>query len=196
MTLSFVVIALGYLLGCIPFGVLIAKYFYHVDIRELGSKNPGATNVWRSLGAKPGAATLALDILKGVAAVVLAKVVVPEESGTALFSGLASIIGHNWSVFLKGRGGKGVATSAGVFLALTPVHALIALAVFAIFFFMTRHVSVGSMAGAVALFVSSFILKTPPIIRIFILVAAVMILIKHVPNMKRLKNGEEPKVNF
>ena len=155
------VLILSYLLGAIPFGVLIARGVYHVDIRTLGSRNTGATNVWRSLGAKAGVATLALDAVKGAAAVVLARLVLPEEIGSQVGAGIAAIVGHNWSVFLRGSGGKGVATSAGVFLALMPLHAAVALITFLIFFLTTKHVSVGSMAAAIALFVSTFLIKTP-----------------------------------
>lgn len=186
----------AYLLGAIPVGVLIARRFYDVDIRQMGSKNPGATNVWRVLGAKPGATTLALDALKGVLAVILAKVLVPDEIGTQVGAGMLAIIGHNWSVFLRGKGGKGVATSAGVFLALMPLHAVIALIVFLIFFLTSKHVSVGSMAAAVALFISTFIIRTNGLLRGLVAVAAVMVLVKHVPNMRRLAHGQEPKVKF
>jgi acyl phosphate:glycerol-3-phosphate acyltransferase len=190
------VLVLSYLLGAIPFGVLISRHIYHVNIRELGSRNTGATNVWRVLGARAGATTLALDAIKGALGVVIARLVLPNEIGTHVAAGICAIVGHNWSVFLRGGGGKGVATSAGVFLALMPLHALIALGVFLIFFFSTRHVSVGSMAGAVALFVSTFFLRTPSLLRGLVALSAAMILIKHVPNMRRLARGEEPKVNF
>ena len=191
-----VLLVFSYLLGAVPFGVLISRGFYKVDIRAHGSHNPGATNVWRVLGAKPGAATLALDIAKGAVAVLVSRLLFPDEIGTRVAAGMASIVGHNWSVFLKGKGGKGVATSAGVFLALMPIHAVVALAVFLIFFLTTRHVSVGSMAAAIALMVSSFALPTPGMLRGLVVVASLMVLVKHVPNMKRLARGEEPKVSF
>lgn len=190
------VLVISYFLGAIPFGVLIAKGIYKTDIRQVGSRNTGATNVWRTLGAKAGAATLALDALKGVLAVVAARILLPGELGSHVLAGALAIVGHNWSVFLRGKGGKGVATSAGVFLALMPLQAVIALVVFLILFFATRHVSVGSMAAAVALFLSTLILRTPGLLRVLVFVAAVMVLIKHVPNMKRLARGEEPKVKF
>jgi glycerol-3-phosphate acyltransferase PlsY len=189
-------ITTGYFLGAIPFAVLISRFIYGVDIRTMGSKNAGATNVWRTLGAKPGVATLALDILKGVAAVLAAKAVAPDRPGVAIAAGLAAIIGHNWSVFLNLKGGKGVATSAGVFLALMPLQALIALATFLVFFLSTRHVSVGSMAGAAALIASSFLSGTDLTLRVLVVVAGLMIVMKHVPNLKRLARGEEPKVSF
>jgi acyl phosphate:glycerol-3-phosphate acyltransferase len=189
-------LSFSYLLGSIPFGLLIAKIFYGVDIRQRGSGNPGATNVWRNLGRNPGIATLTLDIVKGVIPVVVAKQLFPYDDALHVLCGLAAIIGHNWSVFLKMKGGKGVATSAGVFLGLIPKHAAIAILVFLIVFFISKHVSVGSMAGAVALLVSSFIFQTPVGLRVVIVIAATLVLIKHVPNMKRLAAGTEPKVNF
>lgn len=196
MALNVLLIALGHLMGAIPFGVIIAKQFYHVDIREHGSKNPGATNVWRVLGAKPGSLTLFLDILKGAIPVVIARFFRPDEPTIAILTGLAAIIGHNWSLFLKGRGGKGVATSAGVFVALIPLQAGIAILTFAILFFITRTVSVGSIAASVALAVSVFAFQTPPPVQGLVLAAATMVIVKHTPNIKRLLQGSEPKVKF
>lgn len=191
-----VLFPLSYLIGGIPFGLLIAKFFYHTNIRQHGSGNPGATNVWRVLGKKPGITTLILDILKGVGAVLLAKYFRPGDSPAAIGAGLLAIIGHNWSPFLKFKGGKGVATSAGVFLALLPLHMSMAIAGFLIFFLTTRHVSVGSMAGAIVLFISSYIIPVDKLFHSVILLASLMILLKHIPNMKRLAQGTEPKVNF
>lgn len=186
----------GYLLGAIPFGVIIARSFYHTDIRRHGSKNTGATNVWRVLGWKPGASTLALDAMKGVIPVMTAKHFFPGMPLLAMGAGFASIVGHNWSVFLMGSGGKGVATSAGVFMALIPLHGLVALATFLIFFFTTKHVSIGSMAAAVALLITTLIIPTALPFVFLVVVAAGMVLYKHIPNMKRLMKGEENKVNF
>jgi glycerol-3-phosphate acyltransferase PlsY len=189
-------IFIGYLCGSIPFGVIIARRFYGIDIREHGSKNTGATNVWRVLGKKPGMITLALDALKGIIPVIVARVLFRHEPGIGMWTGLAAILGHNWSIFLKGKGGKGVATSAGVFFALVPLQMLMALIAFLGFFWKTKHVSVGSMAGAVVLLLASFAIHTPVAIRLLILIASILVLVKHVPNMKRLARGEEPKVNI
>lgn len=186
----------GYLLGSIPFGVMIARGFYHTDIRQLGSRNTGATNVWRVLGKKPGIATLALDIAKGVAPVLVARRFFPMEPVWIMGAGLAAIVGHNWSIFLMGSGGKGVATSAGVFLALIPLQGTLAIATFLTFFLTSRHVSVGSMAAAVALLIATWALPAPTPFRILVLIASAIVLIKHIPNIKRLSRGEEPKVNF
>lgn len=189
-------IAASYVLGAIPFGLLIVRQFYHVDIRKYGSGNTGATNVWRTYGKIPGITTLTLDIIKGALPVFTAQLFFPQELGTAILCGMMAIIGHNWSIFLKGKGGKGVATSIGVFIALMPLNSIIAVIGFLLFFLITKHVSVGSIAGAVTLLVSTFIIKTSWPIRIVVVIAALMVLIKHIPNIKRLIHGEEPKVNF
>lgn len=194
LTISF--IAASYLVGAIPFGVIISKTFYRMDIREHGSKNPGATNVWRVLGALPGVSTLILDTLKGLLPVLIARWMFPGSLLTIVFAGLAAIIGHNWSVFLLGKGGKGVATSAGVFLALLPKQTGLALIAFLIFFLTTKHVSVGSMAAALTLLIVSFFIPTPPILHVLVAVVSVLVLIKHIPNMKRLAKGEEPRVSL
>ncbi len=186
----------GYLLGAVPFGVIIARVFYKTDIRQHGSRNTGATNVWRVLGKKPGITTLALDAVKGVVPVVVARHCFPNDALLIMGAGLAAIIGHNWSIFLMGSGGKGVATSAGVFLALIPVQGLIAVGTFLVFFLISRRVSVGSIAAAIALLVATFLVHTPMPFRILVFLASTMVLFKHVPNMKRLVKGEEPKVNL
>jgi glycerol-3-phosphate acyltransferase PlsY len=192
-----VAVALGYLLGAIPSGLLIGRWLRGVDIRQSGSGRTGATNAMRSLGARGFALTFVADAGKAAIAVLIARAIGGDGSLVAeSLAAIAAIVGHNWSLFLKGSGGKGVATSAGVFLALMPIHALIALVVFLVFFRTTRHVSVGSMAAAVALFIATFFIHTPAILRALVLVASVMVLIKHIPNMKRLARGEEPKVNF
>jgi len=185
-----------YLSGAIPFGLIISKQFYGVDIRTVGSGNPGATNVWRTIGKGPGILTLALDALKGFAPVWLVRLGFPESLWLPILSGVACIAGHNWSVFLLGSGGKGVATSAGVFLALIPPHMGIALLSFLVLFLATGHVSVGSMGAAVALFFSTFFIPTEPLHRIMVALASAMILIKHLPNIRRIARGEEPRVKF
>ncbi len=101
-----VLIAGSYLFGGIPFGLIIAKTFYHVDIRQVGSGNTGATNVWRTLGKKPGIATLTLDIGKGIVSVLVARHFYPSPSMVPVWTGVAAIVGHNWSPFLKFKGGK------------------------------------------------------------------------------------------
>lgn len=189
-------IAFSYLCGAIPFGYLIAKKYYFVDIREHGSGNTGATNVWRTLGTKPGAITLALDIFKGFFPIVITKIIYPRQYGLYLLCGTLAIVGHNWSIFLKGRGGKGVATSAGVFLALLPKQCLVAIAMFCGLFYWTGFVSVGSIGAALTLMLATLLFKTPVLYRFIVFLAGIMLIVKHIPNIKRLLRGEEPKVNF
>ncbi len=189
-------LAASYTFGGIPFGLLISKFFYGVDIRQVGSGNVGATNVWRTLGKKPGIVTLALDALKGALPVLLARYLFPWNDSLPIWAGVAAIVGHNWSPFLKLKGGKGVATSAGAFLALLPLHMGLATLGFLLAFFLTRHVSVGSMVGAGVLLISSFVFPVGRTEKLVILLASAMILLKHIPNMKRIAQGTEPKVNF
>jgi glycerol-3-phosphate acyltransferase PlsY len=186
----------SYLLGSIPFGLVIAHFFFHTDVRQQGSGNSGATNVWRVLGWKPGLATLLLDILKGFLPVLMSMKLFPNDLGTSLLCGLAAILGHNWSLFLKGSGGKGVATSVGVFLALMPKQAGLAILTFLIFFLLTHYVSVGSMAASLVLAASCFIFDTPALLKFLVILASTMVLVKHLPNIKRLVKGEEHRVNF
>lgn len=193
---DFFFIFVSYLSGSCPYGVWIGKYFYHVDIREYGSKNTGATNVWRVLGAKPGIITFTLDFLKGYLPVWWATHYHWPESVIPVMAGVAAIVGHNWSLFLKGKGGKGVATSAGVFMALMPLHTFIAIAVFAVVFGISKRISIGSMVSATSLVIMTFVLTTPLILRWVSVLASLMILLKHIPNIKRLARGEEPKVTL
>jgi len=185
-----------YALGSVPFGLLISKMFYGKDIRKYGSSNTGATNVWRVLGKGPGISTLLLDIVKGAAAPLCSTLVFPGNQALAVGCGFSSIMGHNWSLFLKGKGGKGVATSAGVFLALMPKQTAIALLAFAIVFLTTRYVSAGSLAGALALLAATFLFPSTLLIKIVVVVSTVIIFVKHIPNLKRIFKGEEPKVKL
>lgn len=189
---AFIAIIVCYFLGSVPFGYLIAKRFEGIDIREHGSGNPGATNVYRIIGKKAGLATLALDILKGFLPLVLVRLLFPREAGTAVLCGLAAIAGHNWSPFLNFKGGKGVATSAGVFLAILPLPTLVALGVFALAAGWSKHVSLGSVAAATALLLVTFALSHVTIYKFAALVVGIAIVVKHIPNIKRLLRGEEP----
>jgi glycerol-3-phosphate acyltransferase PlsY len=128
--------------------------------------------------------------------VLIAKHIAPDFPFFAVMVGLAAIIGHNWSVFLMGSGGKGVATSAGVFLALLPKQCIIAIIMFCGLFYWTGFVSVGSIGAALTLMLATFVFKTPVLYRFIVFLAGIMLIIKHIPNLKRLARGEEPKVNF
>ncbi|MFO7783640.1 MAG: glycerol-3-phosphate 1-O-acyltransferase PlsY [Thermodesulfobacteriota bacterium] len=180
----------AYLLGSIPFGRIIGKAVARVDVREKGSRNIGATNVAREVGIKWGALTLVLDALKG-AAPVLVLHMGGFEGGLAELCGLAAILGHQFSVFLGFRGGKGVATALGIFFALEPFACGAALGVFLVVVLLTDIISLGSIAAScsVPLFIFLF---SGPIERIGVAVAvSVLIVIAHRENIGRIIRGEE-----
>ncbi len=197
MSLTWIKIAglpvMAYLLGSVPFGLLLTRSFTGIDIRKSGSGNIGATNVRRSAGNFLGSLTLAGDLLKGLIPVWLASGLDMPDFYTGLIA-LASIGGHIHPVFLGFRGGKGVATAAGAFLAISPAAILGAVAVFILTIFITRRVSAGSLAGTAIL---------PPAIWYFTgsagsgvcaAIAALWIWFRHRENIRRLRSGTEPEI--
>lgn len=190
---------LAYALGGIPFGLLLAKAFAGVNVKESGSGSIGATNVLRvvketnpSLAKKLGAATLALDALKGIAVVLAAKYFGMSEAVVWLVAVLA-VIGHCFSPYLWFEGGKGVATGMGVMAVMLPIETAIALAVWAIAAKTIRISSLSSMLGLAALVVASFILH-PTMFHAPVLFIAFILFYKHIPNFVRLFKGEEKRV--
>ncbi len=181
----------SYLVGGIPTGYLVVKRLYGYDIRTRGSGNPGTANVYRNAGALPGAITLFVDALKGFAPVWLGLRLYPDHRGLAIGLGAAAIVGHNWTPFLRFKGGKGVATSAGVFSALLPVPMLFTVAAFLLAVKISGHISVGSMAGAVALPIAAALCGAPHAFTAAAAGAGAMILFKHVSNLKRLLSHHE-----
>ncbi|MFI5351133.1 MAG: glycerol-3-phosphate acyltransferase [Elusimicrobiota bacterium] len=181
----------SYLVGGIPTGYLVVKRMYGYDIRTRGSGNPGTANVYRNAGALPGAITLFVDALKGFAPVYLGLRHYPDHRGLAIGLGVAAIVGHNWTPFLRFKGGKGVATSAGVFSALIPLPMLITVGVFLFAVKISGHISVGSMAGAIALPIAAALCGAPHVFTAAAAGAGAMILLKHVSNMKRLIEHHE-----
>jgi glycerol-3-phosphate acyltransferase PlsY len=180
----------AYLVGSIPTGLLLAKAFAGVDIREAGSGNIGATNVYRTLGRKVGLLTLVGDCLKGLIPVAAAYALGFTTPWIALI-GLAAFLGHVYTVFLGFKGGKGVATALGVFLAVSPLAVLGALAVFSLVLFKWRYVSLASIsAAAVVPSLVALIDKRPEIVGMSIIIAA-MVIWKHRENIKRLRQGTE-----
>lgn len=184
---------LSYLVGSIPTGYLLGKWLKGIDIRQQGSGNLGATNVFRVVGTGAGIFTLFLDFFKGFAPVWITLQFWDSLIGASLI-GFASIAGHNWTVFLKFRGGKGVITSAGVFMALIPIPALIALGVFGIFFLSTGYVSMGSMVAALSLPFSTAFLTRSKFLTVLTLLCSILVIILHKKNIARLIRGEELKV--
>jgi len=203
------VVVLGYLLGSIPVGYLIGKRQAKVDIRQQGSGRTGATNVLRTAGRKSAALVASLDLLKGVLAVVFAGLIVSKgylvvgsfglgSLVAQVLAALAAVAGHIWPVFLKFRGGRGVAPFFGGLIALCPVAALFGGEILIIGAGLTRFVSLGSIAGAVgayAILVPLTIMNGFPIEYLFYaLVGAIIILVMHRDNIRRLISGKERKL--
>lgn len=184
-------LAFSYLAGGIPTGYLVVKRLLGADIRSMGSGNPGAANVYRNAGATAGGITLAVDALKGYAPVWLALRFFPGRLELAVLAGAAAIVGHNWTPLLGFRGGKGVATSAGVFGALLPAPLGAAVAAFAIAVTISGHISVGSLAGAVVLPAAAFALGSPLPYAAAAAAAGALIVYKHIPNIRRLRRNKE-----
>ena len=182
---------LSYLAGGIPSGYLIARKLKGIDIREYGSGNPGAANVYRVVGFGAGWATMVFDALKGYLPVLLAGRVYPDSLWPAIACGGLAIVGHVWTPFLGLRGGKGVATSSGVFLALMPAPMLCAIAVFVAAVALTKHISAGSIGGAVTLPVAAFVVGEPTALSVMSVAVAALILVRHTSNLKRLLGGKE-----
>lgn len=203
---AYIVIAMiAYLIGSINFSVIISKKIAGFDVREKGSGNAGSTNVLRTVGKKAAALTLVCDILKGVVAILLAKVVgnIWKELDGALLvqlAGIFSIVGHTFPVFFKFKGGKGVATSLGVLLITNWQIGLICLVFALVLMVLTRMVSVGSIGAAIlypvlAIFISqNYIVPGSYIISSIIL--AVLVVFNHRSNVKRLLTGTENKISF
>jgi glycerol-3-phosphate acyltransferase PlsY len=191
----------AYLLGSIPFGVPLARLFGGGDVRKSGSGNIGATNVARVAGPLPGILTLLLDGGKGCAAVWVAGRVSDESATWMMIAALAALLGHCFPIWLKFRGGKGVATAAGAFLVLCPAALLGSVILFLLVVFFWRYVSLASISAAASMPLLIYFLwaprHAPPLIVTFgALAAAAIIIYKHDANIQRLVQGEEPKFSF
>lgn len=185
-------VLLGYLSGSLPFGYLVAR-MYGIDIFKKGSGNIGATNITRALGWSAGLSVFILDFLKGSAPALLALLYLKDPLQVVLV-GLAAILGHSFSIFLKGKGGKGAATGLGVLAVITPDILLIAALLVIILILTTRYVSAGSILGAASVAALMFILGKPLPYALASLLAAGLIIIRHIPNIKRLISGTERKI--
>lgn len=186
-------IAAAYLVGSIPTGVVVARLFSDKDIQNSGSGNIGATNVGRVLGKKYGIITFLGDALKGFIPVYAASLVATSPLFLSL-TGLSAIVGHLFPVYLRFRGGKGVATAFGVFIFLAPYPALMALLLFATVVILVRYVSVGSITAVAMLPVSSYVLSQPPEIVAAASAVSVLVIVKHSANIKRLISGTENRI--
>ena len=189
-----IAILLAYVLGSIPTGYWLGRTIRKIDIRQHGSKNIGATNTLRVLGKKLGALALIGDIAKGLIAVLLIAQLSPWQH-TPLACALAAILGHTFSLFLKFKGGKGVATSAGALLGLTPIPMAIALTTFTITLAATRIVSLSSILAAAALAAALWLTPNNPLpIQTIGSLIALIVIIRHRDNIKRIATGTENKL--
>ena len=189
---------IGYLLGCIPCGVLIAKFYGHMDIRKTGSGNSGTTNVLRTLGWAPSLLTLAGDCIKGVLAALIGRWLGGEAG--MLAGGLFAVLGHDFPVFMKFKGGKGIATSLGVSLVICPVVALLLTAIVIVIVAVTRIMSAATLAVSLAYPVLTWLLLPEganPALRIgFAVLLMILSFFCHRSNLRRLFRGEENKLDF
>jgi len=187
----------SYILGSIPFGFLAGHLVKGIDIRNFGSGNIGATNVFRVLGKKWGVVVFILDFLKGLLPIVIANLIGDFPPYVFLMTAIAVICGHNWTCFLNFKGGKGVATSVGVVLGLSfafPalfIALLAAIITWVVFFYGLRYVSIGSLAAALVFFVTALFLKMPLEIKVFAFAVFVLIVLRHKKNISNLLAKKE-----
>ena len=204
MTRALISIAIAYILGGVPTSYIAGRLLRGIDIRQHGSGNVGATNALRVLGPGIGVPVMLADIGKGLAAVLLGRLLladVPHATYWLLAVGVAAILGHIFTPFLNFKGGKGVATSAGVFAGLTPIPLGIALGVFIVVVALSRYVSLGSILAASALFIAELVRNitggwTEPHLLAMTLLIASLIIIKHKANIQRLMRGNENRLSF
>ena len=198
-----VAVAIGYLLGAVPFGLLLGRLTRGIDIREYGSHRTGATNALRTLGARTAALVFVLDVAKGVAAVLLARVILTagpagSPEWVAAAAGFAAVVGHIWSVFIRFTGGRGVATSAGALGAMAPLGLLIVAPIVFVVIWQSRYVSLGSVVGS---------LLSPVVVGVlallgagswaavgYALAAGLLVTWAHADNIRRLRAGTERKL--
>ena len=189
----FLVCALAYVLGSIPNGLVLCRLIWHIDIREYGSHNIGATNVWRTLGKGPGFLVFFLDFLKGLLGVWFGLVISGEPLALVL-GGVFAIVGHSASLFLGLKGGKGVATGLGVIAMLMPLPTLLVFLVWLAIVYLTKYVSLGSIVAAALVPIMAWLLDNPVEYIVFGVIAAVFVIYRHKTNIERLMNGTESKI--
>jgi acyl phosphate:glycerol-3-phosphate acyltransferase len=197
-----VLIIVSYLIGSIPTALLVSKRFFGIDIRDYGSGNMGATNTFRVLGSRYGTIVMVIDILKGMAAVMLYNFL-PfylnhelERTNLMLGLGLAAVAGHIFPIFAGFRGGKGVATLLGMVLAIQPVIAASCIGIFALVLFLTRYVSLSSILAAIALPICVLWIwnENEVLYRVFALIVAILVIATHQKNIGRILRGVESRI--
>ena len=197
MTDYLILVPVGYILGSIPFGVIVGWLVRRVDVRDFGSGSTGMTNVLRTIGRPAAIVVLLLDMAKAVSAVVLARVV-SNEHGVEVSAALAALAGHNWPVFIGFRGGKGTASGWAGLLILSPLAGLVATVAGVLALVLSRYVSLGSVlaatAGAVSLIVIAVTGHAPLVYIWFGAIGSTLIVARHWDNMRRLLSGQERKL--
>ncbi len=183
----------GHICGSIPSGLWIVKALFGIDIRNYGSKNIGTTNVFRTVGAKAALLVLILDMLKGIIAVAAMNYFFANPL-LDVITALGALLGHNYSVFLRFKGGKGVATGLGLLIYLMPKVSLGSFLVWLILVLITRYVSLGSVVAAVMTPIFAWYFGYPPAYIVFGGIAGIFVIIRHKENIKRLLNGTESKI--
>jgi len=183
-----------YLLGSVPFGYIVGKLFKKVDIREFGSGNIGTTNAFRILGPPLASLVLIGDVGKGIFSVYLVKYLNMDCSLISAIAGLAVICGHDWSLFLGFKGGKGIATTFGVVFALNPIISVLAVTVWGIVLITSKYASLSSICALISIFIFAIIFKQPYEYILFSAIIMILGIFKHKENIKRLKSGKERKI--
>lgn len=202
ITISLLLIIAAYLLGSIPTGYIVGRYLKGIDIREQGSGSTGATNVLRTVGKLPAVMVLAIDLLKGSAAVALVNSIysftsiLPTtwHSWLIVAAALSAIIGHSKSVWLNFTGGKSVATTLGILLVMNPLVAVGTIVSFGIVLAISRIVSLSSICGAIAVNILMLAFNQPVPYLIFAAIAGLYVIVRHQSNIQRLLAGDEPKI--
>jgi acyl phosphate:glycerol-3-phosphate acyltransferase len=190
---TYIVLVTGYLLGSIPFAYLLARRHRGIDLRLAGSGNVGAANLLRTTTKKIGVSAMALDVGKGIASVLVARQIDPGATGPAV-AGIAAVLGHIYPVWLGFRGGKGVATTCGVFSILAPQATAIATLVFLVLVWWTRYISLGSVAGSVMLAPLAYLTGAAEATIIAAATVAAIIVHRHRSNLRRVFAGVERRL--
>lgn len=192
MTIAIMII-IAYLIGSIPTGLIIGKLFYNIDIRQHGSGNLGATNTFRILGKNAGIFVTIFDVLKGTISALFPMMF--HQDIHPIIIGVAAVIGHVYPVYLKFKGGKAVATSAGVILGTNPLLFLIIAVIFFTLLFTTKMVSLTSILTSIANFIGTLFFDDKILMFVSLLIM-IVIIVRHQTNIKRIINGTESKINF
>jgi acyl phosphate:glycerol-3-phosphate acyltransferase len=191
--MTLLAILCAYLVGSIPFALILATRWGSRDLYRIGSGNPGAANVWRVVGRRAGLLVAMLDIAKGAAGVAIARLL-HDGGATAAAAGLAAVVGHVYPIWLRYRGGKGVATACGAFSVLAPAALLPALGIFFAGVWTTKYVSLGSVLASASLPALAFVTGSEPPVLAAAVASALLIVFRHRSNLARLRLGTEPRL--